>query len=237
MKLADIGSWVMDKLTEEAGTNKWWTLAQVKTHVNEVYQDTALTLECVGKRDETTTTVVGTARYVIPIVTGIETILRLKKVAYDEAFNGALDFYTEGQLDDVDMRWRGLSNATPWGAYFAKGDENIAVTLVPPPSDAKILAFEFRFLPSELGDNDEPVPPFKDGFILKDGAMSMALALPGGGRDLDRADYYFNKFMSNFGNLTKHVSPITRGLRSIEESVTRTGGVRLPSNYPRYSFD
>lgn len=235
MILSDMSAWILGKLADEAGTSDWWTAAQVKSWINEIYRDTAMTFDCLTRRDTTTNSIVGTARYVIPKPTGVGTITRLKSVDYDITVQGTLDFYTREQLDSIDPRWRSLGNGTPWGAFYEHGDENLAISLVPTPSAVKQVGFDYYFLPSTLGDSDEPYEPFKDGIILKDAVMSLALAMPGGGRDLDRSDYYFGMFTSMFPSITKHKSPVWRGLRSVEDATT-VRGPRLPANYPRYEF-
>lgn len=233
--LSEITAWCMARLAIEAGTNLWWTNAQIDSYVNEVYRDSAMALANLKHRDATTNTVVGTARYVIPLAAIVDHIIKLTNVQYDPTENGYIDFYTNEQLDDTDPLWRSLGNGTPWGAFYELGDENLAVSLVPAPGDIKPLAFEFVYVPAELGQSDSPKAPY-NGVILANGAMAMALAAPGGGRDLDRSDYYFALFMSQFPTLSKHLSPVWRGLRSVEDAPYK-GGVRLPSNYPRYSFD
>jgi hypothetical protein len=236
MILSSFATWVLSKLAEEAGTSGFWTASQIEGYANELYRDLALNFDCCSTRNETLSTVTGTRRYVIPKATGVDTITRLKGCDYDVTIEGPLDFYTIEQLNSIDMLWRNLTNGTPWGAYFEQGDVNVAVSLVPPPGDVKVLGFDYNYVPSELTDSDAPVEPFTDGIILKDGVMSMALAAPGGGRDMDRSDYYFAMFTSRFPQFTKHKSPVWRGLRSVEDA-TSIRSIRLPSNYPRYSFD
>ena len=237
MILSDMSTWILSKLAEEAGTDKWWTATQVKAWINELYRDVAMNFECLSTRDITLSTTIGLARYVIPKPTGVGTITRLKSVDYDITVEGPMDFYTVEQLDSIDPLWRGLNDGTPWGAFFEHGDENLAVSFVPPPSVVKVLGFDYSFIPSVLTDAQEPYEPFKDGIILKDGVMSLALAMPGGGRDLDRSDYYFGMFTSRFGVFTKHKAPVWRGLRSVEDAGRMINRVRLPANYPRYLFD
>ena len=237
INLADLATLILGKLADEAGTDKWWTATQIKAWINELYRDVAMNFECLSVRDITLSTTIGTARYVIPKPTGVGTITKLKNIDYDITVQGPLDFYTVEQLDSIDPRWRGLNDGTPFGAFFEQGDVNLAVSLVPPPSAVKVIGFDYSFIPSDLTDAQEPYEPFKDGIILKDGVMSMALAMPGGGRDLDRSDYYFMMFTSRFSTFTKHRAPVWRGLRSVEDSGRMINRVRLPANYPRYSFN
>jgi len=236
MNLLNQSTAILAKLADEAGTDKWWTAIQIKKWINEIYTDIALNYECLSVRDTTLSTTIGLARYVIPKPTGVGTITKLKSCDYDTTIEGPLDFYTVEQLDVADPTWRGLGNGTPWGAFFEHGDENLAVSLVPAPGAVKVLGFDYNFIPSTLGDSDEPYEPFKDGIILRDGVMSLALAGAGGGRDLDRSDYYFSMFIAKLPMINKHKAPVWRGLRSVEDS-TAIRSVRLPSNYPRYSFD
>jgi hypothetical protein len=226
---------ILAKLADEAGTDKWWTAVQIKKWINEIYTDIAFNYECLSTRDTTLSTTVGLARYVIPKPAGVGTITRLKSCDYDVNVEGTLDFYTIEQLDSIDPTWRGLGNSTPWGAFFEHGDENLAVSLIPAPGAIKVLGFDYNFIPSILGDNDEPYEPFKDGIILRDGVMSLALAGAGGGRDLDRSDYYFSMFVAKLPMLAKHKAPVSRGFKSIEDA-TSIRGPRLPSNYPHYPF-
>jgi hypothetical protein len=237
MTLDNMAIWILSKLEEEAGTSSWWTSTQIKAWINELYRDLSMDFDCLSTRDTTTSTVIGTARYVIPKPTGVETIKILKSCDYDVNVNGILDFYTIDQLNAINPTWRGLSNGTPWGAFFEHGDENLAVSLVPAPGSVKTFGFDYNFVPSVLTGSQEPYEPFKDGIILKDGVMSMALAMPGGGRDLDRSDYYFGMFTSRFSIFTRHKSPVWRGLKSIDDARSCVGRVRLPSNYPSYHFD
>lgn len=237
MILSDMSTWILSKLADESGNVGWWTSVQVKSWINELYADVAMNFECLTMRDTTLNTTIGLARYLIPKPTGVGTITKLKGCDYDMTVEGPMDFYTVEQLDSIDPLWRGLNSGTPWGAFFEYGDENLAVSFVPPPSAVKVIGFDFNFIPSVLTDAQAPYEPFKDGIILKDGVMSLALAMPGGGRDLDRSDYYFGMFTSRFGAFTKHRAPVWRGLRSVEDAGRMINRVRLPSNYPRYSFD
>jgi hypothetical protein len=234
MIVSDIGAAVMTRLADEAGTNSFWNITTVKSDIVWLYRDTAKTLQNIKKRDASTTTVVGTKRYVIPISGNVDSVLKILNCSYD---GEPVDYYETSGLDGLNYKWRSLSNGTPFGCYFEKGDENIAISLVPAPADTKELAIEFAYMPVSLADGDHPLEPFKDGTILFDGTMSLELAKAGGGRDLDRSDFWFNQFLSHFGNLTKHKGFSWRGFKSVEESSLNTRGVRLPSNYPRYSFD
>ena len=156
MILSDMGTWILSKLADEAGTDKWWTITQIKEWINELYRDVAMNFDCLSVRVTTLSTTIGLARYVIPKATGVGTITKLKSVDYDITVQGPMDFYTVEQLDSIDPLWRGLNNSTPWGAFFEHGDENLAVSLVPPPSVVKVLGFDYNFIPSVLTDAQEP---------------------------------------------------------------------------------
>jgi hypothetical protein len=230
MKLSEISAAVIAKLITEAGTSDFWDEATIKADTNWLYRDTAETLRCLKKRDVTVNSVIGTARYVIPKLAAVDSILSVTKITYDKE---PVDYYTTEELDILDYRWRSMDNGLPFGCYFEKGDENVAISFVSPPSDIKEIGFEFTYLPKELADADTPVYPFESGIILIDGVMSMELAKPGGGRDLDRSEFWFGQFTAHFTNLTRHKGFAWHGFRSIDEVPSFAGRRgRLPSNYP-----
>jgi hypothetical protein len=230
MTLSEISAAVYATLLREAGTQEFWNETDIKTDINYLYRDTAKSLLCCTKRDVSTSTVIGTARYVIPLVGSVSSILKLFGVTYD---GKPIDFITTEILDSMDWNWRSAGNSTPLGCYYEKGDEYVAISLYQPPSDVKVLGFEFSFLPTVLTDALTPVTPFIDGTALHDGVVSMELSKPGGGRDLDRADFWFGMFMAHIQGLSRHKGYDIKCFKSIEESSPqiRIGG-RLPSNYP-----
>jgi hypothetical protein len=68
--------------------------------------------------------------------------------------------------------------------------------------------------------------------------MSMQLAKAGGGRDLDRADWWLGQFVSKCSSFTQHKGFGVRSIKSIDSPSGKSiGQVRLPSNYPTYYFD
>jgi len=230
MTLTEISASIYASLLREAGTQEFWNTTDIKTDINFLYRDTAKSLECLTKRDVSTNTVISTARYVIPILGTVDSVLRLLNVTYDSE---DIDFTSTDRLAAFDENWRSAGDGTPEVCFFERGDENVAISLYQPPAAVKVLGIEFSYLPVVLTDELTPAYPFADGTILHDGVLSMQLAKPGGGRDLDRADFWFNQFMSHMGGLTKHKGYDSHGFKSIEESVPlRRFGGRLPSNYP-----
>jgi len=236
MILSAISTAVLAKLLADQGTNSFWDATSIQTDCNWLYIDTAESTRCLKKRDTSTNTVVDTARYVIPIAGSVGKIIGLVAVEYDKK---PIPFYSVAQLDAMFDDWRNLDSAdTPIGCTYDVGDEDVAITLVPKSGAVAELAMSFIYIPVELAVGDTPVHPFDDGRILIDGLMSMQLSKPGGGRDLDRADFYFGQFMSKIMNLTtRHKGFGVRGLKSIEDVSSRVGGnVRLPDHYPHYEF-
>jgi hypothetical protein len=234
MILSTLATSVMAKLLSEAGTSDFWNETDIISDANWLYRDTAKTIECVRKRDVSTTLTISTDRYVIPITSEVDSVLRLLSVTYD---GEPLDFYTSQELDAMNYKWRSLGDGRPYGWYFERGDENTAITLVPPPSAEVVLGFDFAFLPTVLAASGEPLYPFKDGTILFDGLMSMQLSKEGGGRDMDRSDFWFQQFLSHFAGLSKHKGNSWHTLKSPEDCATTVRGGRLPSNYPTYPND
>lgn len=223
----------MAKLLSDQGTSAYWNETDIRTDANWLYQDTAETFGCCLKRDTSLDSVVDTARYVIPIVGNVSSVLNMSKLEFDSE---EVRFYSVQELDVIDYRWRSLGSGKPWGCTYEAGDANIAITLVPKPSEVCELAFTFAYLPVTLGASDTPVYPFDDGRVLIDGLMSMQLSKAGGGRDLDRAEWYLGQFMSKCSRFIKHKGFGIRGIKSIEESGRVGFAGRLPSNYPTYRF-
>jgi hypothetical protein len=106
-----------------------------------------------------------------------------------------------------------------------------------PSAASKEIAVELVLIPSEMTDAVEPMFKFKDGLILFDAAMYCCLSKAGGGRDLDRANYYFAQFNSKL--MEALGKPLharqSHSLRGVDE-VSAPLGPRLPSNYPTYEF-
>jgi len=141
------------------------------------------------------------------------------------------------ELNNNVYKWRSLGNGTPIAWYFEYGDENIAISFVQPPGEVDVeIAVEFIYIPDEPDDDDEISEPFKDGLILLDGVMSVALAKAGGGRDLDRSDWYFGNFAAKASAFNRHKVNKTHVLGSIDDG-QQIKTFRLGSNYPTYTFD
>ena len=231
----EITTKLMADLAVMSGSNEWWTKVGLAIHVDYLYKELATSLKNLTMFDDSTTSVVNTARYAIVKPVGVLTVLKILTITID---GEPLDFYTVEDLYKIDYKWRGLGAGTPWGWYFERGDLFTHISTVPKmASNTKKIGFEYAYKPDDLENSDEPKEPFTDGVILCDGAMSLAFSEPGGGRDLDMADNYYNRLLGHFAQNQKHVADVSRGFRSPEESIASASRVRLPSNYPSYSFD
>jgi hypothetical protein len=234
MIVSDLATKVMTRLAVEAGSSDWWTTAEIKQSIKDLYREVARDLRCVKGRDDTTDSIDNTARYVLSKPTGVDTILEILSVSYD---GDDIDATTVGILNSHVDKWRTLSGGTPWSWFFERGDENTAISFVPPcGADGTEIAYEFSYVPSEPADVDTPHEPFADGMILFEGVMAIALGKAGGGRDLDRSDWYFSNFASKVSPLTKHITPQVHVLGSTDDSQQKVG-LRLGSHYPTYTFD
>jgi hypothetical protein len=222
---------VYAKLIQEAGSFEWWTEAEVKQNINDTYRETCRETECILKRDTSTDTVAEQAAYDIPLPTGYSDILNLKRVWYD---NEPLSPTTPNELDKLFYDWRERDSGKPFCYYYAPGEELTKVSLFYAPSTADVeIAMEMSLIPDEMLDAGSPLFIFKDGLILFDAAMYCCLSKSGGGRDLDRANFYFAQFQ------TKLMEALGKSLHSRQkhvlygvDEVSVPIGPRLPSNYP-----
>ncbi len=216
MILSALATDVMAQLLSDQGTNDYWNVTDIKIDANWLYRDIAETFECLKERDETTLSIINIARYVIPISGNVESILRLINVEYD---NEPLPYKTIKEVEEYYYKWRTLDASIPVCCTMEKKDLNRAITLVPKSdSTNKVIAFTFSYLPIPLTDSDSPIQPLTDCRILKDGLMSMQLAKAGGGRDLDRSDWYFSQFLSKCSVFGRHTGFGTRRFKSIENT-------------------
>ena len=222
MILSAITTKVLAKLAQEAGSADWWDSTEIDQYINDLYRETAIDAKVCKKRDETTVTVAETQTYAIPTVSGYERVISVLNVDYD---NKPLVPATPMQLDAIWYQWREATSGIPQYYFFDHGNENTTVSLMRKPSTAsKQVGFDLILLPDELTASDTPVWPFADGFLLVDGTMSIALAKAGGGRDLDRSDWYWNKFITNLRNIQREIYPRKQyQLRSVDEVSLRTG--------------
>ena len=206
----------MTKLEQEAGSSDWWESAEISQWVNDIYRETAKEYRLCKKRDETSVTVAEQASYTIPVPTGYELILSVTNVDYD---NIPLIPKSTMEFDAAWYQWREATSGTPEYWYFDLGNENTIVSLQRKPSVAsKQVGFDMVLLPSEIISTAAPKFPFTDGLLLVDGVMSIALGKNCGGRDLDRANWYWNKFVGGLGGILKDVYPNkVHRLKSIDE--------------------
>lgn len=234
MTLQEISTKVLGKLEQEAGSNDWWTEAEIKAYTNDLYKELARLLKNLTKRDATTVSVADQVGYTIP-VTGVIEVIRVLEVFYNKE---RVEPASINQLNRKVHEWRELSSGTPWAWYFERGEENVKVSFVCKPGTADLeIAIEFSYVPSTLSDSDSPAGEYKNGMILINGVMSMALAKAGGGRDLDRSDYYWGEMVALIPGLSDQLQPgITRSFGSIDEDSDRQS-FRLGSNYPPYHLD
>ena len=234
--LSTISTSILTKLEDEVGSNEWWTATEIKQWINDAYRSIGLSLPGFFRsRDGTTVTVVDQIAYSLPTIAGIENIIKIISVDYDDKM---LDPVTPDYLNKTWYKWRDEGSGTPVYYYQEYGEELQKISLFPKPSTAdKVIGIDCWVIPDELADGGEPLEPLKNGLILKEATLSMALAKAGGGRDLDRSDYYWSQFVTMMGALTGTQNPKkARGLHGIGEAPTITG-LRLGDHYPAYYFD
>lgn len=222
MILSAITTKVLTKLAQEAGSDDWWSSTEIDQYINDLYRETAIDAKICKKRDETSVTVAETQTYAIPTISGYERVISVLNVDYD---NIPLVPTTPMELDAKWYQWREATSGIPEHYFFDYGSENTTVSLMRKPAAAsKQVGFDLIMLPNELTASDTPKWPFADGFLLVDGTMSIALAKAGGGRDLDRSDWYWNKFVTNIRNIQRELYPRKQyQLRSIDEISLKVG--------------
>jgi len=236
MTLSEINTKLITKLEEEAGSSEWWTDTEIKQWLNDLYRSIGLSLEGFFRsRDETTVTVAEQVAYDFPTITGVDNIIKIISVDYDDQ---ALEPTNPDYLNKTWYKWRNEGSGTPLFYYQEYGEELQKISLLPKPSDDDlVIGIDCWVIPDELEDGDSPLEPLTNGLILTDGVLSMALAKAGGGRDLDRSDYYWTQFVSKVGIFTKQQNPKkSRGLKGMGEAPT-ISGLRLGDHYPAYHFD
>ncbi len=235
MTVDELATSIMSRLTVEAGSNEWWETTEVRQYIKDLYREISRETKCLKGRDATIDSVAGTSRYVITKPSGVETILKISSVSYDDE---KIDWITTTILDNNLYKWRTtLGNGTPFGVFFERGDENQAISFVPAPASVGTnnIAYEYAFVPAEPEDDDELREPLADGLILFDVVMSICLGKAGGGRDLDRSDWYFSNFTIKAQTLFEHPTTVIHVLGSIDDS--EKTGLNLGAHYPKYTFD
>ncbi|HBH13818.1 MAG TPA: hypothetical protein DDX29_12030 [Clostridiales bacterium] len=219
------------RLIQEAGSFDWWTEAEVKQFINDVYRETCRETQIIKKRDTSLVTVAEQVAYDIPTPTGYSDVLSVDQVWYDGDPIGAT---TTEELDKYYYDWRNDNSGIPIAYYYEKGEELSKISLYQKPSTAdKEIALELSLIPSEMTDAVSPLHIFKDGLILFDATMYCCLSKSGGGRDLDRANFYFAQFQAKLDDALG--KPLHKKQKHVLRSVDESGvivGPRLPSNYP-----
>ena len=234
--LSTISTSILTRLEVEVGSDEWWSSTETKQWLNDLYRSFGLSFDGFFKsRDETTVTVADQVAYDFPTITGVDNIIKIISVDCDDE---VLEPTTPDYLNKTWYKWRDEGSGTSRFYYQEYGEELQKLSLFPKPSTADlVVGIDCWVIPDELGDDDSPLEPLTNGLILMDGVLSMALAKAGGGRDLDRSDYYWAQFVSKVGILTGLQNPKkTRGLRGMGEAPTITG-LRLGEHYPPYHFD
>jgi hypothetical protein len=235
MTHAQIVSKLEDTLEREAGTHEWWSTTEVGTVVNDIYRELANQLEMCKTRDTQIRTVASQAAYTLLFPVTAERIISVLDVWHEDVTT-PLTPVTINILNNKWSDWRDATSGTPECWFFEYGSENTAISLQRKPSVAdKIVSVEMIVYPAELSTGDSPLWPFTDGTIMMDGAMSYLLAKAGGGRDLDRADFYWAEMVSKIGRLSSRQLQPTKTRRF--EDTTIHGTFSLGSKYPPYRFD
>jgi hypothetical protein len=234
MILSNITTNILSKLSYEAGSSNWWTSAEIDNYVNSLYSNIALETSLIKKRSAEIVSVAGQSEHTIPKTSEVRTIINVIGIDYD---GDPIDPLTISELNYNVSSWRSLDSGTPFGWFFERGNENVVFSLVPKSSTSALSIYvDFSFIPNDLDQGEEPAEPFKDGIILTDGVMSMALGKAGGGRDLDRSDWYWMQFVSKIPGLKKLVLNKSRSMKSIDEGNNKRS-IRLGEHYPLYTLD
>ncbi len=234
MILSDLTTKILARLVYEAGSSDWWTSAEIDSYINDLYSQIALETELIKMRTVNIPTVATQAEYDIPKTSEVRTVKQVINIDYD---GEPLDPVTVLELNQNISRWRDLADGTPFGWFFDRGNENVTFTLVPPAATADVEMYvDMSYIPADLGQSDAPAEPFTDGIILFDGVMSIALGKAGGGRDLDRSDWYWLQFINKIPSITKPKLNRTHAMKSIDEGGS-VKGFNLGEHYPTYTFD
>ena len=234
MTLAEITTKILARLAYEAGSSSWWTSTEIDSYVNDLYSQIALETELIKKRTAAIATVATQAEYDIPKTSEVRTVKRVINIDFD---GDPLDPLTILELNQNISKWRELADGTPFGWFFERGNENITFTVVPPTVTASLNMYvDMSYIPADLGQSDTPAEPFADGIVLFDGVMSIALGKAGGGRDLDRSDWYWLQFVNKIPSITKPKLTRSHAMKSIDEG-SNVRGFNLGEHYPTYKFD
>lgn len=234
MILSDLTTKILARLAYEAGSSSWWTSTEIDSYVNDLYSQIALETELIKKRTAAIVTVATQAEYDIPKTSEVRTVKAVLNIDFD---GDPLDPLTIIELNQNISKWRELADGTPFGWFFERGNENVTFTVVPPTVTKDLEMFvDMSYIPADLGQSATPAEPFADGIILFDGVMSIALGKAGGGRDLDRSDWYWLQFINKIPSITKPKLNRTHAMKSIDEG-SNVRSFNLGEHYPRYTLD
>lgn len=234
--LAEITISILKKLEYESGSQSWWTDTEIKSDVNDLYKTICKEGEILKTRDTTTVTVADQQDYTY---SSTYTVISLIGVDYD---NKPIFPTTIEELQSYSITWRDQGSSIPVWYFFEDGNEFTGPSLFPKPATADVeLAMRFSYEATTLGSSDSPEQLFKDGLILEKGVLSIELAKEGEGQNIERAEYYWQQFVTDLSFPAKKSKMPGRVhvRRSIEDVGLVRGigrGPRLPDNYPPYQF-
>jgi len=232
--LASISAGILTKLEQEAGSQEWWTSSEVKEYFNDLYVDICREGNFKGSRDVTTLSVANQAEYDLP-----DNTISVTGVTY----NGKPIYPTTiTELNAYSQTWRSRGSGTPKWYYFEEGNRYTQVSLFPKPDTTDYeIGLSVILLPTVLSDEEEPIEPFRDGLIIRDGVISLALAKEGEGQNLERSEFYWQLFSGKLSTIIKKPEMPERVhvLRSIEDGGIGSQmirGLNLGDHYPLYRF-
>ena len=179
--LADITLEIFEKLKQEAGNQTWWTSSEIKTWYNEIYIDICREGGFKRTRDVTTDSVEDQVAYSVP-----DDTITILGMTYDGKH---IHPTTLAELNAHDKNWRSRGSGEPYWYYYEDGGRYIEISLFPKPdADGVEIGFNVELLPTALEDVQEPIRPFRDGLIIRDAVMSLALAKEGEGQNIERSE-------------------------------------------------
>ena len=228
--LDTISTSILTKLEQEAGRSVWWTTTEVKSWFNDLYIDICRESGMNRSRNTSTVSVAEQVAYAVPTNT-----IAILGITYDSK---PIRPTTIQELNAHDENWRTQTSNTPLWYYYEDGDRFVQISLYPKPSTAgDTIAMSVETYPSALSDIEEPIEPFKDGLIINDGVVSLALAKEGEGQSLERSNYYWSMFAAKLGGVVKkeRLPDRVHRMGSIEDG--RRAGLELGSNYEPYVFN
>ena len=234
--LAAIAVNVLEKLEFESGSSEWWTDTEVKADINDLYRTICKEGEILKTRDSSVVTVEDQQDYDYPSAYEVISLIGLD---YD---GKPLFPSTIEELQAYSRTWRSMGSSVPAWYFFEDGNEFTGPSLFPKPATADLeLGMRFSYQASVLEDADEPEQLFKNGLILEKGVISIELAKEGEGQNIERAEWYWQQFITEISFPAKKSKLPGRFhvLRSIEDGSIVQGlgrGPRLPSAYPEYRF-